>query len=153
MTDLTPDSTPAEVQAAWVKALRSGEFEQGTARLASEDVTNGRARYCCLGVLCELAYRAGVVETRSTPNHGREGTAFLRFIEYDGAVTYPNRRVYEWAGVDAGYGGEGKVRPTALPTGLAGASLAVLNDDEGWSFEQIADLIERGGLVPLDADS
>lgn len=138
MTDLTPDSTPAEVQAAWVKALRSGEFEQGTARLASEGVTDGRVRYCCLGVLCELAHRAGVVETR---NHTPEGTAFLRFIEYDGMVTYPNRRVYEWAGVDAGYGGEGKVRPTALPTGVAGASLAVLNDDEGWSFEQIADPI------------
>jgi len=151
MTDLSPDSTPAEVQAAWVKALRSGEFEQGTARLASEDVTDGRARYCCLGVLCELAYRAGVVETRSNPGHGREGTAFLRFVEYDGMVTYPNRRVYEWAGIDGGHGGEGKVRPTAVP--IAGASLAMLNDEERWSFEQIADLIEGGGLVPLDADS
>lgn len=151
MTDLTPDSTPAEVQAAWVKALRSGEFEQGTSRLASEGVTDGRVRYCCLGVLCELAYRAGVVEARG--NHAREGTVFLRFIEYDGMVTYPNRRVFEWAGIDAGLGGGGKVRPTAAPTAIAGASLAMLNDEEGWSFEQIADLIEGGGLVPLDADS
>ncbi len=32
----------------WVKALRSGKYEQGQDYLCDE------ARYCCLGVLCEI---------------------------------------------------------------------------------------------------
>jgi len=35
---------------AWVKALRSGRYEQGHNSLVSKD---GK-RYCCLGVLCKI---------------------------------------------------------------------------------------------------
>jgi hypothetical protein len=39
----------AELKAKWVKALRSGEYKQGTSHLKTE------GRYCCLGVLAECA--------------------------------------------------------------------------------------------------
>ena len=38
-----------ELKAKWVKALRSGEYAQGTGQLRDGD------SYCCLGVLCEIA--------------------------------------------------------------------------------------------------
>lgn len=39
----------AEIKAKWVAALRSGEYQQGDRQLRDGD------RYCCLGVLCEVA--------------------------------------------------------------------------------------------------
>ena len=38
----------------WVKALRSGKYKQGRERLHKVDASNHH-KYCCLGVLCELA--------------------------------------------------------------------------------------------------
>jgi hypothetical protein len=39
----------AKLKAAWMKALRSGEYEQGRQRLRRGN------DYCCLGVLCKVA--------------------------------------------------------------------------------------------------
>lgn len=38
-----------EVKRAWVQALRSGQWEQGTEFIRSRD-----NKFCCLGVLCDL---------------------------------------------------------------------------------------------------
>lgn len=38
----------AELKTKWVKALRSGDYEQGKNSLRKND------KYCCLGVLCEI---------------------------------------------------------------------------------------------------
>lgn len=41
----------------WVKALRSGRYEQGRGRLVTVDHTTGKKGYCCLGVaqkVCRL---------------------------------------------------------------------------------------------------
>ena len=45
------------IKAKWVSALRSGEFKQGTMQLRTLD-----DKYCCLGVLCALAVREGVID-------------------------------------------------------------------------------------------
>ena len=37
----------------WVKALRSGKYKQGLGALKATD-SEGKPRYCCLGVLCDL---------------------------------------------------------------------------------------------------
>lgn len=50
----------AGIKAHWLTALRSGDFKQGKGYLKSE--TSGSPMYCCLGVLCELAVKAGVIE-------------------------------------------------------------------------------------------
>ena len=41
----------------WVKALRSGEFKQRKGSLGGKEFGG----YCCLGVACELAVKAGVI--------------------------------------------------------------------------------------------
>jgi hypothetical protein len=40
-----------EIKDRWTKALRSGDYEQGT------EFLNESGRYCCLGVLCDLYIR------------------------------------------------------------------------------------------------
>lgn len=42
---------PKEFAENWVKALRSGEYTQGTNYLFNKDENT----YCCLGVACEVA--------------------------------------------------------------------------------------------------
>jgi hypothetical protein len=48
------------VRDAWADALESGDYEQDHNRLVT--VYGGSARHCCLGVLCELAVEAGILE-------------------------------------------------------------------------------------------
>ncbi len=43
-----------ELKAQWLAALRSGDYKQGSHQLVRND------RYCCLGVACDLAVKAGV---------------------------------------------------------------------------------------------
>jgi len=43
-----------EVKKLWIEALRSGKYEQGRGAL------NKDGKFCCLGVLCDLAVKAGV---------------------------------------------------------------------------------------------
>lgn len=38
----------------WIKALRSGEYQQGTGFLCQ--LKNGKETYCCLGVLADIEY-------------------------------------------------------------------------------------------------
>lgn len=42
-----------DLKRKWVEALRSGEYDQGQWRLCR--VTSGGAKYCCLGVVYEVA--------------------------------------------------------------------------------------------------
>lgn len=56
----------AELKAKWVKALRSGEYQQITRHLKTGD------GHCCLGVLCEVAGltidgRDGVLDENGVP--------------------------------------------------------------------------------------
>lgn len=132
------------IKARWLEALRSGEFEQSGGGLRSPhkrfdtvDFTEIGASYCCLGVLCELAVQDGVVKrsddgsayTFPSPNEwGEERT------QHEAAVLPPP--VQAWAGIDN--------EPGSLRTMINEfASLIELNDDAGYTFAQIADVIEQ----------
>lgn len=39
----------------WVRALRSGRYKQGKEHLRIDAVGTQQERFCCLGVLCEVA--------------------------------------------------------------------------------------------------
>lgn len=78
-----------EVKKKWIAALLSRKYKQGRHALRVGD------RYCCLGVLCELAVEAEVI---SPP------------VKWNSRYAYDNRAellpeaVQEWAGLYAGYG-------------------------------------------------
>jgi hypothetical protein len=112
----------ADVKAQWVAALRSGEYQQGRGLLHYHD---GNAdRMCCLGVLSHLAYEAEVCD-READEDGE--------FTYSGSNNYLPYPVVDWAGLDTH-------NPGVLEEPK---NLANLND-AGFTFDQIADLIEWG---------
>jgi hypothetical protein len=115
------------IKQLWVDALRSGNYQQGTRRLRSENA------YCCLGVLCDLYDR-----DQGGPGWDEEDQTYL-----DVELLLP-REVAEWAGLIPVAQPE-----TIIPGWFADVdlpqedySLSNLNDN-GSSFGEIADLIEQ----------
>jgi hypothetical protein len=114
-----------DIKKRWLKALRSGEFKQGSGALRTTS-----DEFCCLGVLCELAVQDGVVE--STPSHGRD------YLYGKGMHTaYPPPEVLEWAGLDtADHAVAVRTKDNPYRT------LASLNDS-GASFKEVAAVISQ----------
>lgn len=110
-----------EVKPLWLNALRNGEFTQGKGVLRD---TNDR--YCCLGVLCELyARHSGEdVSWDSDP-------APYSFL---GEVQLLPEEVMDWAGIEFPIG---EVLIDGSYTTLA------YENDNGYTFAEIADLIEK----------
>lgn len=137
----------------WVDALRSGEYKQATGRLGRHDSWTDhygetyQPGHCCLGVLCELAAKAGVITRVEDP-------AFQGLIKYDSEVNVLPSRVAYWAGLDS-------CNPTVdypiVWADEAGTvdqgtdTLSTLNDEQDMSFDQIADAIEMKFLAKSDA--
>jgi uncharacterized protein YdbL (DUF1318 family) len=114
----------------WQAALRSGKYKQGHGKLCT--VKERKCFHCCLGVLCELAYQAGIVKRKTIK------LSFETIREYgdDNETDYLPTKVMEWAGIrevdlainddeDHGY-----------------RDLAHKNDNQHWTFEQIAEEIK-----------
>lgn len=123
----------AEVKELWTTALRSGEYEQTKGRLAvlkTGDADNVPEGYCCLGVLCELAFKAGV--PMKVTNLASDDGDFV-FRSYDDSSGTLPFSVMDWAGV-----------AYSNPV-LNGNNASYWNDSpaEGLTFPQIADLIEE----------
>lgn len=141
----------AEVKDQWVKDLRSGEFIQGEHVL--DRIRDGQREFCCLGVLCQQAVKAGVIPAPEL--HGKE-YAYLD-TDYDGSgrasgeafnqtCSLP-RKVAEWAGVKDE---NGDVRDDVIirphEDGVNQLSGIGANDGIGskcFTFAEIADLIEQ----------
>lgn len=126
-----PDAEPTKldpaVKADWVSALRSGEYSQGHGALQKG------GGFCCLGVLCDLAVKAGVELTIGNAC-GCGDDDCSPGVTYNNNESYPPTPVLDWAGMSSmdpivKYGGETR-------------TLSALND-EGRSFEEIANLIEE----------
>lgn len=115
-----------EIKARWVAALRSGDYVQGTGMLRSSIDT-----YCCLGVLCDLAWREDVV----TRDESEGVTSYEDGIyESDG---YLPRAVIAWAGLVLN-----DPVLTGPHDGTLSASASAWNDELHATFSQIADMIE-----------
>lgn len=139
----------------WIEALRSGDFKQGKSKLTSKFPVMGHYEEkedfdCCLGVLCKIVGRDnGVIREDYS-----DGSVFYGFMDaYGNKDTNPttlpmgltkfveledsNPRIeYAWYGVP-------KWAPHLDPAWHnETTSLANLNDD-GLTFDQIADMIER----------
>lgn len=121
----------ADVKAKWVTALRSGEYQQGKGTLAQTDDT-GAMRYCCLGVLSEIAAQEGITTRVPSDEHHEDGVD-CKLTWYGngfaGSSFLPDE-VVEWAGL-----------PHNDPK-IDGEHLSSLNDN-GASFTSIAEIIEE----------
>jgi hypothetical protein len=110
-----------EIKASWVEALRSEEYKQGANAL------HRNGTFCCLGVLCDLAEKAGVVTSEIV-----ETIVYYRSVKdtQDSNGYLLPQAVREWAELSS-------VTPS-----VGSEELCVLNDN-GASFKHIADLIEE----------
>jgi hypothetical protein len=116
-----------EVKEKWVAALRSGNYTQGTTVLRGPG-----NRFCCLGVLCDLAVKAGVIKDPVSPTRHIVYGKFTNTYYYAGNTQVLPDAVTEWAGLSSPNGYIKTIR----------RSLGSLNDS-GTSFDKIADLIEE----------
>lgn len=122
-----------QIKAEWQRRLRSGEYDQG------RDYLKRDGKHCCLGVLCEQAIEAGIVQSgRSVAYPPRDDV-----YDFDGETVLLPFAVAVWAGLVT-EGQEQWDDDLAACGGYdLGFSLAEDNDDRGKSFEEIADIIEE----------
>jgi hypothetical protein len=97
-----------EIKIRWTGRLRSGMVPQGQKVLRAGD------RRCCLGVLCDMAAEAGIIEARPA---GEYAPDYDGYDNYDGGTWVPDPdgrwdygqdpdeetlplAVQEWAGLD-----------------------------------------------------
>ena len=117
-----------DFKARWVAALRSGEYTQGHSRLYdSTDHT-----LCCLGVGCLVS---------GIPRERLEGIPMptpdmVTSWFSDSCVPYHEVNPYDNC-IEASF------FSVSLGPNELGSTLPELNDDLGYSFEQIADIIEE----------
>lgn len=110
-----------EIKELWVKALRSGEYKQGTFILRSEN-----DEYCCLGVLCDL-------HIKDHKNYKWKYDAYYGRYSCHLGTEMPPIEVVDWSGIEDQpiyYKGEY-------------TTLTELNDVEKLTFNQIAEKIEE----------
>lgn len=106
------------IKEKWLHALRSGAYQQGMGMLRSHD-----DKFCCLGVLCDIADPLGwseeLIDFPAMP-------AFAKCYAHRGQTQLPSNEFAEKVGV----------RDMA-------PALAGLNDVAGESFTAIAKFIEE----------
>lgn len=113
-----------DIKKKWVDALRSGEYTQGR-----DALKNGDGQYCCLGVLCDIAAKEGVVQEKLL-TYGERSKYY-----YDGASALLPGSVIKWAGLD--------YPAVSVVYNDKPVWLNALNDEKGLTFDEIADLIEE----------
>ena len=122
----------AAIKTQWLDDLRSGNFNKGKGVLhrviKNEDGTE-RHEFCCLGVLCEQAVAAGVLERHDVADPD-SGDTVSYGDDYD--TTYLPLVVRDWAGIDS-----------HSPVLSNGDHVAILNDEVHDEFGPIADAIEN----------
>jgi len=119
-----------EIKAEWVADLRSGEYKQATGALREGD------GYCCLGVLVDIWAKKNDCDWEPDP-----AKFSCRYsIKPDGELlpiedVLPDV-IAKWAGLDCD---DPRVR-----TSVRGeVAISYINDVMGYTFNQIADLIEE----------
>jgi len=116
-----------EIAKQWCDALRSGKYKQCQWCLCRQRFF--QKQYCCLGVLCELHSKA----TGQAKMESHKGK-----IVYDWHEHNLPKSVVDWAGMKSSLGDIPKTEGQYCPFSLADA-----NDRHGYSFEKIAEIIEK----------
>lgn len=101
-----------KIKKQWVSALKSGEYKQGKNALCRGNQHG--TFYCCLGVLSDLAVKAGACSREMAFKGNRD----------------LNSVVIEWAGLNS-------------KNPFFGSSSAIVLNDSGTSFDEIGSLIDK----------
>lgn len=122
-------------------ALYSGDYPQtiGALHRPSEGKTltgnDAPAGFCCLGVACDLYIKANPSEIeRGIEDLEKEGRVFSYTTDFGDTYTELPEKVRDWLGLE-------NVEGEMLVEIAGYRSLAGLNDS-GFSFEEIAEIIE-----------
>lgn len=115
------DNESADFKAAWIKALRSGDYKQGRMKLRNLD-----DEYCCLGVLCDV-YAKTKGQGNWDKEDARETNLFI--FENDGFDSIPPDKITQAANL-------------GLADSDATDMLINMNDSAHLSFDQIANHLE-----------
>ena len=84
-----------EIMLAWATRLIDGDIPQGIHALGTPD-----GKRCCLGVLCDMAVEAGVIDPPTVVNTGDADRPTYE-LSYDGQHVYLPISVQSWAGLDS----------------------------------------------------
>ena len=117
----------------WMDALRSGKYEQGKGALRRD------GKFCCLGVLCDV-YRKETGDGMWVDGYGNGNSFNTGYFNtgYGGHfVAFPPLEVYNWLGID--YIDIGNIQDPLRRS----IDPIEANDTFGWTFDQIADALER----------
>lgn len=121
------------VMKKWVKALRSGEYKQTPHALCKED-KDGNCSFCCLGVLAELY----VQENNDKVCWGKR-SKLDSALSIHGLRGSLSKEIMKWSGL--------KTEGGTIKTKYIDSQLFRLNDEEGKSFKQLANIIEKNYKV------
>lgn len=131
-----------EVKQLWKDALLSDEFDQAKSFLRTD------YGFCCLGVLCEIAVKHGIIEPGELKTEGDEEDPQMSEEYFYGAhddTSVLPREVREWAGLDSP--NPDVVVPSEMLSDNDEESittdLADCNDSLNLDFHQIAELVDQ----------
>jgi hypothetical protein len=127
-----------KIKAAWLEALRSGKYAQGTQYLHRD------GHFCCLGVLCDLYVKEHPKTARWQQYDGMSHDLVLNDPRDADASSLPPLTVHAWArGISREEADREQDLSVRLPNYNHDVPLFRLNDSYGMSFEQIAKYIEE----------
>lgn len=128
----------SDIKAEWLRRLRSGEYAQGKTRLRVT-TPEGEERYCCLGILCEMAVERGVIKSRPLAEDEYSGYEGTVYAYGDGKISQSTTILPPEVIIWAGFPHNGSLSPISPWTDPW--DVAIRNDD-GMPFSEIADFIE-----------
>lgn len=144
--------TPREFIVQWIEALRSGNYKQGRMQLVKRDNLEKHWSFCCLGVACDIAEEAGMLKKMQRDGFSYSELGFFPPEMEKDSSSYSFTSIpftlSKWLGWN-----ELSLPFEQIPGDLTDVkyietTLMKLNDANDFSFEQIADFIERW-ILPL----
>lgn len=130
-----------ELHKKWIEALRSGKYKQGTGQYCTKSRFGDEHRYCCLGVLAEIAgVEKKCVDGVYLWENGVDENGHTLWT-----IMSPDKELVQQKMKLRSHMGYPKEEPcvTAHASETVVKALWWLNDDYKWSFEKIADHLEK----------
>lgn len=127
-----------DVKELWITALRSGDYKQDSTSYKLQS-NNG---FCCLGVLCDIAVKQGVIpEPKIINDNSRLFGIEVPHELNSSNFSYLPDAVMQWSGIKDAMGSIKNSYPNVYNSRRS-SELSTLNDG-GVSFSVLADIIDK----------